>query len=179
MFHTLKLSSMWLLNTNRIIFCSVFPQKPCAALILCCEGLQPPELLILEKLLSNWNKGLMKRNVCGNISHHSITSSAAAESQMHFLSQRASARSWKLFLSPWHLGNATHDSPSLSKACSVPQEWCAVWPSTQWLDQLNSLCAGSVGLWTNIQQHLHVHIYMWAVFSGEPYTHTATSGKQA
>ena len=44
------LSSMWLLSSNRAIFCSVFLQKPCVALILCCEGLQPPEVSILEKL---------------------------------------------------------------------------------------------------------------------------------
>lgn len=169
---------MWLLHSNRIIFYSIFPQKPCAALILCCGRLQPPEFLILDKLLSNWNKGLMRWNVCCNICYHSITSFAAAESQMHFLSQRASTRSWTLFLSPWH-PNAMHDSSSLSRACSVLQEWCAVGPNAQCLDQLDSLCAGSAVLWTNIQQHSHMHIYMWAVLSEELYTHTATSGKQA
>lgn len=38
------------LNSNRVIFCLVFLQKPCEALILCCEGLRPLEHSIVEKL---------------------------------------------------------------------------------------------------------------------------------
>lgn len=43
-------SGMWLLNNNRITWCSVFPEKPCVAQILSSRRFQPSQFSILENL---------------------------------------------------------------------------------------------------------------------------------
>lgn len=92
------------------------------------------------KSLINWNKGLTRWSVCGTISCYSVSSFAAAKSLTHFLSQQASVRSLRLFLSlnTWVMPCMTHPF-SQCQRCSVLQERCTVGPNACWLFQLHAL----------------------------------------